>query len=278
MSHILKFSRSYLLLIASALLLAFVPGTGSCQSDIIDTDIDDMDINMNMDIINLDGLTSEDNNLKDITSIDQLTVASYSNGDMGLLTQMQTACWFEEDGTLEKSRKTSMFSFGSDLLEMMETSSFTGLDELGNEYSYVYEKSTTLKDFSYPFALIQDDILKLSGNDLSLLGFDSNKYILLSGDISTSDLNTLSEAFGGLGSNQIKYFKIDQSMTSASNSLSIDLSMFFTEDLWTEAMKIFHEGAIAQSEKENSEIHIPITGMFETSNGEVSCKWGTMNG
>ncbi len=265
-------------MIASALLLAFLPGMGSCQSEIIDANIDDIDANINMGIVNTESLTPAGDNLKKITSNDELSVSSYSNGDMGLLTQMQTACWFEEDGSLDKSRKTTMFSFGSDLLEMIETSSFTGLDEQGNEYGYMYEKSTTLKDFSYPFALIQDDILKLSGEDLTFLGLDSNKYILLTDEISANDLNTLSDAFGGLSSDQIKHFKYDQSLTSASNSLSIDLSMFITEDIWSEAMKIFHEGAIAQLERENAEHHIPVTGLFQDANGEISCRWGTING
>ncbi len=179
---------------------------------------------------------------------------------------------------LEKSRKTSVLSFGSELLTIDEISSFTGLDELGNEYNYMYEKSTTLTDVSYPFALIQDDILKLSCEDLSLLSFDSDKYLLISEGISLEDLNALTEAFGDLSSDEIKYFKYDQNLTSASSSLGIDLSMFFTEDTWSQAMNIFYEGALAQleQEKKNSEYRIPQP--FEESEDGVTCRWGTLNG
>ncbi len=226
-----------------------------------------------------------------ISSQDVQNIASYGNGPMSLFSGMDTSLVFGEDGTLEKSRKTSLFSAGSELMEINEISWLSGQDSFGNDFNYGYEQFTTLNDASFPFAVLREDLTKVSGTSMNLDESTSMTYLLLYDDFSANyDTSALQMAFGNSSEMMIKTFKYDPAMSNLSTNLGFDLSLYFSSDIWAqfgdifnnqEIMALFHQMALDQQAAKNNQNDDdnplgPRRNWWEDSEGGVYCKWGAV--
>jgi hypothetical protein len=125
---------------------------------------------------------------------------------MGLATNLETGLTQTNDGSVLKSRNLAMLSYGSELMNINDFSSLTGTDTLGNEFGTQSEKTVTLKNCIYPFALMKEDLTTVSGDGTNIN--DASKTLLLLPDTySADDLAMFTSAFGGSDDFNIKTFK-----------------------------------------------------------------------
>ncbi len=215
---------------------------------------------------------------------------------MGLFNKMETSLSYGEDGFLEKSRKTSLLTFGTERMDIFEASNLTGLDEMGNVYNYGWERSATLKDVSFPFAVMRDDLVKLSDQNLSEEGYYSKTFLLLpEGFESVYDLGTLNATFGNSSQIEIKTFKYDYDALEYVDMEN--LSQLFGSGLSGETMELFGESLSLfydmlrdpemrqmMTDYQNStkdgdsdpKVYDPKR-LFQESMGGVTCIWGSVN-
>ena len=99
-----------------------------------------------------------------------------------------------------------MLSYGSELLNINDLSSLAGTDTLGNEFGMQSEKTVTLKNCIYPFALMKEDLTTVSGDGTDINGA-SKTLLLLPDAYSADDLAMFTSAFGDSGSFNVKTFK-----------------------------------------------------------------------
>jgi len=222
--------------------------------------------------------------LESVSSFDKHDVISYGDGTMGLAGDFITQLTRGEDGSIEKSSKTGMFSFGSKLMEINDISSFTAKDDQGHEYTTGLEKSVTLTNFDDPFILIKGDLVKISDVGSGVGSSSSEKYIFVPDTVSSDTINLLNEAFDS-SDTQVKTFKYDDDLTKLFKEANIDLSLYFGQTSWDqlfgafknkEIWNIFLEGAKQQQDQKEAERDINT--FFIDSKGGVTCKWGYENG
>jgi hypothetical protein len=190
----------HILFIATALIMSQFIILGCCDSDTTSS------------------LTPVTGSIASIGSFDKYGIASFGNGPMGLASDLQTSLTQADDGSILKSRNLALVSYGSELLNLNEFSSLTSTDTLGNEFSTEYEKTATLKDCSYPFALIQEDLTTISVDGTGIGDTYSNTLLLLPDVYSADDLAMFTSAFGDSGTFNIKTFKY-----------TFDINAFLTE-------------------------------------------------
>lgn len=211
MSEILKPSRLCMLLLATALILSqfTILGCGqdsdtikSADTHSIDTNIDDFDT-----LTNANSLMPSAGKIASVSSFDQHNVISFGNGAMGLLNNMETGLTLTEDGSVLKSRKIAMFSYGSDLMQIGDISSLSARDTLGNEFSSQSERLVTLENLNLPFALLSEDLTRISGDGVGIEGLSSKNLLVLPDTYAADYLDRLTMAFGGPDSIDITTFK-----------------------------------------------------------------------
>lgn len=290
MSYIDRLSGSYLIWITVVLLFAFSLSIGSCQLELLDPEV------QNYENV-IDSLYEMDKPLI-IHSIDTQNIASYGNSDMMLFNNMETSLSYLDGGLLEKSRKTSLLTFGTERMDINESSYLTGIDEVGNVYDYGWERSATLENVSFPFAVMRDDLVRLSDQNFSEESYYSRTFLLLpEGYESVYDLNTLNATFGDSSLIEIKTFKYDYD--SLQYGFDMDtLSQLFGSGLSGETLELFGE-SLRQfySTLTNKELRqmmtdyqnqtrekkeLPDSGynpriLFQESMGGVTCIWGSVN-
>lgn len=200
MSEILR-SHLFMRLLAAVLILSQFVIVGCCQdSDTIkstdthsiDTNIDDFNT-----LMDANSLMPSAGKIASVSSYDQHDVASWGNGAMGLLNNMQTGLTLTEDGSVLKSRKITLFSYGSELMQIGDISSLSGRDTLGNEFDSQSERLVTLKDCSFPFALLSEDLTRLSGDGIGIEDLSSRNLLILPSTYTAGDLDMLTLALGG---------------------------------------------------------------------------------
>jgi len=237
----------------------------------------------------------------EIHSIDTQNIASYGNGTMGLFNNMETSLSYGEDGFLEKSRKTSLLTFGTEMMDIFEASNLTGIDEIGNIYNYGWERTATLKDVSFPFAVMRDDLVRLSDQNLSVEGYNSKTFLLLPEGYesveSVYDLDALNATFGDSSQIEIKTFKYNYDSLQYGFDMN-NLSQLFGSGLGGERLilygKSLHEFyAIltdpkmrqmmtdyqnqTREKQENHDSGYNPKILFKESMGGVTCIWGSVN-
>jgi hypothetical protein len=181
---------------------------GCCDSDTSAANIDTINNGLNNfnTISDTNSLIPATGSIASVGSFDKYGVASFGNGPMGLASNLQTGLTQTNDGSVLKSRNLAMLSYGSELMNINDFSSLTGTDTLGNEFGTQSEKTVTLKNCVYPFALMKEDLTTVSGDGTNLN--DASKTLLLLPDTySADDLAMFTSAFGDSGSFNIKTFK-----------------------------------------------------------------------
>ena len=250
---------------------------------------DSNSININIDNLNtvtdINSLKPASGKIESVGSFDKHSVASYSNGVMGLSNEMESYLTPDEDGSIIKSRKTTLLSFGSELMEIGDVYRFSGRDTLGNEFSTGSQSSITLKNCVFPFAVIREDLTKLSDENLLFDEIDSKTCLLLPDMFSPEELNLFSAAFGDAGRPQIKIFKYDSDLNAMFSGLGIDMSAYSIDASWAkflvlmrnpEMWKAFEKAARDQQERKEIEFDYGID-HIETIGG-MQCTWGSRNG
>jgi hypothetical protein len=249
---------------------------------------------LNYDNVIPDSLYEMDRPLE-IYSIDTQNIASYGDGTMGLFNNMETSLSYGEDGFLEKSRKTSLLTFGTERMDIFEASNLTGIDEVGNIYNYGWERSATLKDVSFPFAVMRDDLVRLSDQNLSAEGYYSRTFLLLpEGFESVYNLDTLNATFGTSSEIEIKTFKYNYDSLQYGFDMN-NLSQLFGSGLSGETMSLFGESLslfydlltdpqmrqmMTDYQNQTRADPVPVYDpqiLFKESMGGVTCIWGSVN-
>ena len=208
MSDISKLSWVHMLFIATAVILSQFVILGCCDSDISAANIDTTDNGLNNfnTLSDTNGLMPATGSIASIGSFDKYGVASFGNGPMGLSSGLQTGLTQTDDVSVLKSRNLAMLSYGSELMNINDFSSLTGTDTLGNQFGTQSEKTVTLKNCIYPFALMKEDLTTVSGDGTNIN--DASKTLLLLPDAySADDLAMFTSAFGNSGDFNIKTFK-----------------------------------------------------------------------
>lgn len=204
MSEILKPSRICMLLLATALILSQFIILGCCQNSDFNSDNINTDLNS---LTDTNSLVPGMGKLASASTLDERSIVASGNGAMGLLNNMKTGLTQADDGSIWKSRKASLLSYGSDLMVIKDFSRLSGSDTNGNEYSSESEREITLKDCDYPFALMNEDLTKLS-SDGGIENVYSNTNVLLPDTSSPEDLEMFNNAFGKSGNINIKMFNL----------------------------------------------------------------------
>lgn len=294
MSQVAKLSGSLLLSMTIILLMGLSLQTGLCQQLNSTPQINDTSI---VETPEIPAFLLEDTpdtfNLKDINAFDKQMILSYGNDDMGLISGLTTELIFGDDGTIDKSRKMGIFSWGSELMEINEVSWLYGTgfgdDEL---FRYGYDNTTILEDTPFPFVVIRDDLMKLSDTKLNLVDSTSNTYLYLYEDFETDyNINALNAAFGNFGdagAPQIKMFKYDPDLNNMTGYFGFDLSMYFDSDIWAqfgavfdndEIMDMFNQLAKDQLAAKNNPPdpnNFPPRNWWEESIDGEYCRWGSV--
>jgi hypothetical protein len=207
MSEILKTSRLCMLLLATALILSQFMMLGCCQiSDADGTNIDTT-INDFNTITDMTGQVSA-GKIASITSLDKRFITSFGDGEMGLINNMKTDLSLDTDGSILKSRKVAMFSYGSDLMNIGDISGFSGRDIQGNEFSMESERLVTLKDCSFPFALLSEDLTRLSSDGSGIEDLYLKNVLLLPDTYTAEDLDKFTLALGGADKYDFRTFTL----------------------------------------------------------------------
>jgi hypothetical protein len=182
-------------------------------------------------------------------------------------------------------------------MDITETSKLTGIDDMGINYTYGWEHSGTLKNVSYPFAMMRDDLVKLSYKNLSVEDYYSKTYLLLpEGFESVYDLGALNATFGNSSQIEIKTFKYDLDALQYGYDMN-SLSRLFgsglndsTMELFGDSLNIFNEllrdpdmrkmmtdyQNSTRENKDNQKAYDPKR-LFLESKGGVTCIWGSVN-
>lgn len=294
MSKVFSFSGSFIYMVAVALLFGLSIQTGSCQSFATDTS------EMTFKPLDVEEDGDGRSAMANINSQDVLSVVSSSDGPLGLWSGLKTEVMFGDDGSIQKSRTTGLFSIGSDMLSIYESSWLS----IENDYGFTYETSpfeleSTLFDARYPFFMFREDQTRISYNpDLinssltPLLSDDtiSTTYLLLYDDYYDHyDMALMDEAFGDSTNLIYKSFEYNPELNNMSDSMQINLSQYFTQDIWDqfgdifkndEIMAMFNKYAKEQlanqnKPKDNEEMQNYIINMFSECESGVCCKWGT---
>jgi len=206
MSDISKLSRMHMLFIATAVILSQFVILGCCDPDMSAANTIDNSLNNLNTISDTNTLIPATSSIASIGSFDKYGVSSFGNGPMGLATNLETGLTQTNDGSVLKSRNLAMLSYGSELMNINDFSSLTGTDTLGNEFGTQSEKTVTLKNCIYPFALMKEDLTTVSGDGTNIN--DASKTLLLLPDTySADDLAMFTSAFGGSDDFNIKTFK-----------------------------------------------------------------------
>lgn len=223
------------------------------------------------------------------SSQDFQRVTSYSNGPLGLTTMLQSSLTPLADGGWEKTRKTALFSYGSEKLALSEASKMTIIDATSsNPVEYGYEIDETLNGFSFPFAVAREDLWKLSASDSTLSDSISTTYLLLPSNFDqTFGMDQLAMAFGKDSNVKEITFQYDSATRALvlDQSLGLDLSNYFADDTWDMFDEVFNNKEIwgllhdmASKEKARREAEenagMPQRFWWEESEGGVTCLWG----
>ena len=275
MSEILKSSRLYPLLLATALVLSQFIILGCCDSD---TGIGDIGTLTNLNTIS-DTIPAT-GSIASVGSIDKHSVVSYGNGPMGLASNLETELTQTDDGSVLKSRNLAMLSYGSELMNINEFSSLSGTDTLGNEFGTLFEKTVTLKDCVYPFALMKEDLTKISGDGSGIS--DASKTLLILPDTySAADLDMFSNAFGDSGVLNIQTLKYTFDIKAFFDEVGLfDLSAEFNmtgafgqlSAVINQDISITQE-LIRMKQEEDEKNREPYDPNQWDSNGGVTCYW-----
>ncbi len=275
-------------MLAVALILSQFIILGCCDSDADISNINTGSIDTNTYDYNLDTITDSNSltpttdSLWSVGSFDKHSVASFSNGAMGLSNDMETYLTPQEDGSVLKSRKITMISFGSELMTIGDISSFTGQDMLGNEFGTGSESVITLKNCVFPFALVKEDLVMLSAGGIGMNDAGSRTLLLLP-DVYTADEAAILGQILGTGSiTDIEMFKSSADIEGMFNNAGFDFSKYFgTTDLGvfmgmfdnSEIWDIFRQGALDRLEAE-ADKQDQSFGNYRASSGGVTCTWG----
>lgn len=289
MSEILKTSRIYIIMLAVALILSQFITLGCCDSDADISSINTGSIDTNTDNYNLDTLTDSNSltpatdSIWSVGSFDKHSVASFSNGAMGLSNDLETYLTPQEDGSILKSRKISMISFGSELMTVGDLSSFTGSDSLGNEFGTGSESLITLKNCAFPFAVVRQDLTKLSSDGINIDDINSKTFLLLPDVYTADEAAMLGDVFGKGSITDIEMFKSSADMKSIFNDAGFDLTKYFSmkdlgafmgmfdnSDIW----EMFRKGAQDRLDAEADKEPDRTFGNYRASSGGVTCTWG----
>jgi hypothetical protein len=219
-----------------------------------------------------------------VGSIDKYSVASFGNGPMGLATDLETGLTLGEDGSILKSRNLAMLSYGSELMNINDFSSLTGRDTLGNEFGAQSEKTVTLKNCIYPFALIKEDLTRISSDGTGIGDAQSKTLLLLPDAYSADDLAMFTTAFGDSGVFDVKMFKYTFDINGFFNDAGLfdlkaagfnstgafgQLSAVINADVKIMQDMIREK----QAEDEAAKKDAPYDYNQWDSNGGVSCNW-----
>ena len=255
----------------------------------IDDDIIDLPQTIDIENIIEPSIIRDSGNIAYMGSFDKRIISSYSDGSVGLGDQMQNA--FElVDSKISKTRKTTTISYGSDLLEIEEISNFAGYDISGNKFSANYGKFTTLKNFDFPFAIIRDDEMTISGEDLSIEKTQSEITLLIPDWIKQDEdsLNEIKSALGSsadikeisymMGEDQLEFAKsfLNSSTEAGLNINTINADELFQMTMDEKFWAALHEAALKAKEQQDK----PPTANewnaddFSLSSGGITCIWG----
>jgi hypothetical protein len=280
MSDISKLSRMHMLFIATALILSQFIILGCCDSELGATNDDNSFNNLNT-ILDTNSLTPATGSIASVGSLDKYGVESFGNGPMGLASDLQTSLTQTNDGSVLKSRNLAMLSYGSELLNLNEFSSLTGSDTLGNEFGTQSENTATLKNCIYPFALIQEDLTKISGDGTGIGDTYSKTLLLLPDAYSAADLAMFTSAFGDSSSFNIKMFKYTFDINGFFNEAGLydlkaagfNMNGTFDQALAAMDMSISTiQDLIRQQQAKNNYDYNQWD-----SNGGVSCNWAEVS-
>jgi hypothetical protein len=280
------------LFIATALILSQFIILGCCDSDMSAANMGAMDNSLNNlnTISDTNSLIPIIGSIASVGSFDKHSVFSYGNGPMGLASNLETGLTQTNDGSILKSRNLAMLSYGSDLMNINDFSSLTGTDTLGNEFGMQSEKTVTLKNCVYPFALMKEDLTTVSGDGTNIN--DASKTLLLLPDTySADDLAMFTSAFGGSGIFNIKTFKYTFDINAFLKEVgSTDLSAYNMRGtlsqlndassallLGTNMTGILHDvinEMVAEINRQNDPNNQPPQDPNQwDSNGGVTCYW-----
>jgi hypothetical protein len=216
-------------------------------------------------------------------SLDQHYVISQGDGTLGLANQLVSSLVQAEDGSIIKSRKTAMFSFGSELLNIVDTTNLIGTDALGGTLNAQFEKTITLKNYVYPFAMIREDLIALSSEGLETKDIGSTTTLILP-DLYTSDeVASLVSALGESGTVDLQTIGFDPEMTDLSDFSKININLFKQFDM-SQLLEILNNEEMWDMIKEEArkrqeaEANSMDADRFFASAGGIECRWGYQTG
>lgn len=231
---------------------------------------------------NLIGL-DKDGKIITINSYDLRKASSLSDTSLLLLNSMENSLTQNLDGSIVKSQKIVMFSAGSELLKISELSALNNINGQGAEFSALSDRSITIKDCDFPFAVISEKLTTLSPSGLGIDNTESNMKLLMPELPTDDEMNAIINALGK-SSNNIDIVRFNNTMDDidlhrlfADSGIdlseyfeAIDLQMFFEPVRNEEAWAALYEAA-KRKQAEESELELKD---YYLSSGGVECVWG----
>jgi hypothetical protein len=219
-----------------------------------------------------------------IKSSDLHSVSAYSDESVGLINMIKTEIGAFDD-TLQKTRNTAMFSFGADMLNIKDESYLSLQDALGQIHGSGYDKSVLLQGCDIPFALVREDLFKLSDEGNIVLANSMTNILLPTTDEGNSKVNNiasaLSKAFGDSSEITIKKFIWDGKNTFDTSSMlnELNIEKYFSSDEVKDLMNAFNDPEmLALLEAARDSARQPSVDRKDTryydSLGGMSCRWG----
>ena len=315
MSPIFRFSRSFILLMAVVFIMGLSVETVCSQTekenaseaflyepdDLLDQDLD------------LD-FTEDELTMHDMTSVsarDVQQVIAGSDGPLTLWSGLKTEILLGEDGSLLKTSNSGIFSFGAEKLDVYRSSMLYLTNDNYpvylniSSYRETFDLTNDLTGSTLPFAMFREDLFTISNiEDLINSSADGTSltYMLMYDEIFDSyNMTIINEVFESdnmstMNGDPIELIRESYEMQSYGPEISsmpagldIDLSQYFTSDVWSqfgdifnnpEIMKMFNEFAKEQLRRQQEENNqkdkqIYIEHLFDQCDGGVCVKWGT---
>lgn len=315
MSPIFRFSRSFILLMAVVFIMGLSVETVCSQTekenaseafmyepnDLLDQDLD------------LD-FTEDELTMHDMTSVsarDVQKVIAGSDGPITLWSGLKSEILLGEDGSLLKTSHSGIFTFGAEKLDVYRSSMLYLTNDNYpvslniSSYRETFDLTNDLTGYTLPFAMFREDLFTISNiEDLINSSADGTSltYMLMYDEIFDSyNMTIINEVFESdnmstMNGDPIKLIRESYEMqsygpeiSSMPDGLGIDLSQYFTSDVWSqfgdifnnpEIMKMFNEFAKEQLRRQQEENNqndkqVYIEHLFDQCDGGVCVKWGT---
>ena len=252
MSQVFRFSRSFILMMAIILLAVLSSQIGLCQTsktdireDFVAKDYEqdepmidqDLDLGFNEGELDMLGMTT-------INSQDVQNIFAKSSGPVGLWSGLKTDIMFGEDGSILKSRKAGVFTYGSEILQIDEITKLSIKND--EEFFYydfdqtseIFDLSNTMTSSNYPFVFFRENLTKIfydqelieSGFELLSSDTSSTTYILMYDEYKDLyEMTVLFEDSEDWFEDEYSYYGSD--ISDWPDDLDVHMDMYFTSDI-----------------------------------------------